>query len=232
MNKSLFCLIVVVLLVSVVAVVPSQTLAWDNPIFGTGFALSPSSWGGRAFNFIVGGLMYWAGSRASTPPASSDDLSQFDKKGLNKTQAVASKIVDRYAPTGLLDSASCTVILGWAYDQDDMNTATLVQLTDGIGPNRKLLGTAVAILVSAEAVKLFGPQAAHVFAFNTPVSLKDNTTHQIYAYALNVNSDGTNKAVLLPGSPKTIKCPAELRPRADNGGFFANAFDGILNMFR
>lgn len=106
-------------------------------------------------------------------------------------------------PTGAHTIANCTSNNGWACDADDYNQALQVNFYDG----PVYLGYAIANSAVDPAVAPYcGGNAAHSFIYTTPASVKDGTTHTIYAYAVNILGGSGNP--LLAGSPRTINCPA------------------------
>ncbi len=93
--------------------------------------------------------------------------------------------------TGSLDTASCDTITGSASDPDAPTTAVTVDLTFDAAT-----GTANVATISQTT-------SAQKFSFATPLGLKDNAKHTVYAYA----EDVTTKApTLLASAPKTFTC--------------------------
>ncbi|MDP1624943.1 MAG: peptidoglycan-binding domain-containing protein [bacterium] len=90
-------------------------------------------------------------------------------------------------PDGHLDTASCSAITGWAYDPDDATANIPVHFYAG-GPagSGTFIGSAVANVPRPDVNTALGIPGDHGFIFDTPNSLKDGGTHQIYAYGINI----------------------------------------------
>ena len=126
----------------------------------------------------------------------------------------------KYSPYGKLESADCSMIVGWAGDKDSTTAQIEVKLyADGPSGIGKYIGTFRADQQGSAAIcqKLGGSssyckscpsdkaQCLHKFNITTPESLKDGKAHYIYAYGLNLKATkGSNK--LLDGTPKVITC--------------------------
>src|SRR5262249_22752793 len=95
---------------------------------------------------------------------------------------------------GFLDGAGCNVIAGWAWDGDDPNSTTSVDIYDG----NTLIATAPAGMYREDLLNVLG-SPYHGFSFPTPVALKDSAIHSI-----SVKIAGTG--ILLGGGPKGLKC--------------------------
>ncbi len=111
-------------------------------------------------------------------------------------------------PIGTFDGASCTNIQGWACDQTNWPTALTVRIYDGVyisGKQPVAQGTANLSRESAVGTVCGNGTSNHGFSFTTPTALKDNFTHYLYAYAVDINS-GLIANNYLTGSPKSIKC--------------------------
>ncbi len=125
-------------------------------------------------------------------------------KGPQKPEPEPSSPPENEDPIGYLDSASCTVSTGWACDPDEYHEPLKVQLyADGPAEEGKLIGEDVARLPREAGVgNECGDVRVHGFSISTPESLKDDQSHEIYAYALD-SSDPSVKGRLI-GLPKTI----------------------------
>ncbi len=99
-------------------------------------------------------------------------------------------------PTGVVDSASCTSIAGWALDADNYNTSIQVHIYQA--------GTTTGVAVITANVGRSdlndqpsppdpipaGYSNAHGFNWIVPGSLKDGTPRAFDFYAININSNG------------------------------------------
>ncbi len=110
---------------------------------------------------------------------------------------------------GYHDSLSCSVSAGWACDEDNYSQPLDIHFyKDGpAGEGGIFIGKATANLQREVAVgKVCGGNRSHGFSFAIPQSLKDGTSHSIYAYAINIGPNAKNP--LLNLSPRTITCSA------------------------
>lgn len=117
-------------------------------------------------------------------------------------------IVDPNEPKGILNSATCTVSSGWTCDPNDYNQSLRVDLyADGAGWGLgTFLGNTIADIYrpDVEAAGVCGGTGNHGFNFNTPNNLIDGTSHDIYAFAINILAGANNPQ--LTSSPMTISC--------------------------
>lgn len=107
-------------------------------------------------------------------------------------------------PKGFLDLATCNTIEGWACDADNYSTPLEINFyKDGpAGEGGTIIGSTRAERQREEAVgSACGGNRNHGFLFNTPETVKDDLTHSIYAYAINILG---GESSLLYSSAKTI----------------------------
>lgn len=109
-------------------------------------------------------------------------------------------------PYGNHDSASCTNITGWACDGNNYQSSVEVKLyADAPKGEGRYLGAVIADTIRESAVAAeCGGVNNHGFNFNTPESIKDGTTHRIYAYAVDDQDKSVNSR--LSSSPKVVSC--------------------------
>lgn len=107
-------------------------------------------------------------------------------------------------PTGVFDEATCEQLRGWAQDLDDPESTVTVDLYFG---GAKGDPAAVPVQVDASIYREDLCQALgtceHAFELEVPLSLRDGSTHQIFAYA-NDSKDGVATEMEL--SPSQIEC--------------------------
>jgi len=131
-------------------------------------------------------------------------------------------LTENQLPTGSLDSADCSAIVGWAQDPDSPTSADTVKLTfdaaDADGGAAAL--TATANVDRADLCAMLG-SCDHGFDVPTPASLKDGKAHSVYAYAIDAQ---TGELALLTGAPIALTC-ATTSP-ADAGGATGTPDDG------
>src|SRR3989338_195619 len=94
-------------------------------------------------------------------------------------------------PQGYLDQADCTQIVGWAQDENSLNSPVTVKIYDG----GKFI---VSLLANKSRSDLNGNYA---FGISTPSAFRDSDTHTVRAYAID-NETGVSKE--LNRSGKTI----------------------------
>ena len=110
-------------------------------------------------------------------------------------------------PTGWIESADCSNITGWAFDQDNTSASINVELYDGQpGSGGLLVGTFPANILRPSINTTYGITGNHGYDTTTPVSLKTGSNHNIYIYGVNGGTSGQN--TLLNGSPVTLNCSA------------------------
>jgi hypothetical protein len=110
-------------------------------------------------------------------------------------------------PYGWLDQVDgAGVATGWACDANDYTAALTIHFyADGPAGSGSFVGSAVAGELREPAVgEACGGYRAHGYSFRIPDSLRDNGTHALYAYALDVGGGGNP---LLSGSPKSFSLP-------------------------
>lgn len=111
--------------------------------------------------------------------------------------------VSLVAPTGSHDYISAgntPITYGWAIDSDTPNAAVTIHFyMDGVyGGGGTFVGS-----TSAGVFRGDGGIGNHGFEWNIPTNWCDNTTHTLYAFAINT---GAGNNPLLAGSPKTFTC--------------------------
>jgi hypothetical protein len=115
-------------------------------------------------------------------------------------------------PIGSYDVLTCGAAAGWTCDANAFHQPLQVHFyKDAPAGTGSFIGAATANLVREPAVgALCGGNSAHGFSFAIPPSVKDGANHAIYAYAINVDSNGNlaGNNPLLPNSPKSVICPA------------------------
>jgi hypothetical protein len=110
-------------------------------------------------------------------------------------------------PKGWYDGANCGSSWGWTCDADNYNQAVNVDFFADApyGSGGIFIGSTTAKVFGQDLVNanVCGGTGAHRFVFDTPASVKDGKSHNIYAYPINIPS---GESILLPGSPKTFTC--------------------------
>lgn len=105
-------------------------------------------------------------------------------------------------PIGFHDISNCSVSTGWTCDADNYSQPLAVHFYK---EGDVFIGATTANRTREPAVAAnCGGYANHGFVFQTPWSVIDGQTHNIYAYAINIGSGTTNP--LLRDTPKTINC--------------------------
>jgi Beta-propeller repeat len=109
--------------------------------------------------------------------------------------------VTRLAPPphygGSHDTASCSTITGWAWDQSNPNNTVSVDIFDGT----TLLATVPANVFRGDLLNAGYGNGYHGFSYTAPNSLKDGRAHSIL---VRISQTTTN----LTGSPKSLTCGA------------------------
>ena len=116
------------------------------------------------------------------------------------TEAVFTVFPKNNLPVGTFETATCSGLKGWTRDPDSTTGISVNFYADGPSGNGTFLGTTMAIVTRND---LGGDNREHGFSFEIPESLRNGTTHQIYAYGVD-SLNGTES--LLSGSPKAINC--------------------------
>jgi len=108
---------------------------------------------------------------------------------------------------GWLDVADCSSFRGWACSQFNYSKPLEVRFySDGTAVTGVYLGNTTANILREQTVcNECNSYCYHGFNFIAPESLKDNSPHSIYAYAVNIS---TGELSDLLGSPKTLSCPS------------------------
>lgn len=111
--------------------------------------------------------------------------------------ALCGTVTPNTPPKGYLDEATCSVIKGWAFDDDNPDATVTVELSDGNRTVRTQADT------NRQDVGAIYPKAGdwHGFSISTPSVFKDTFSHTIRAYALDLT---TGNRTQLGTSPKTI----------------------------
>ena len=99
-----------------------------------------------------------------------------------------------YNPIGYFDAVNCSVISGWTCDQNDFNTPLRVDVYSGApaGRGNHVINDTANVKREAGVGARCGGNPAHGFNVPTPSILKDNKTHDIYVYGINIGP-GANK---------------------------------------
>ncbi len=140
-------------------------------------------------------------------------------------------------PVGWLDTVTCDNFNGWVRDDDNINIPIDIQFySDGVfvGGRNANVRSEQGVCGGDSSCSICGdgqtpldpatyPQCFHRFnGFPTPSSLKNGVNHEIRAYGININSDGTAVGTgnrELSGSPKTLNCfPPNIAPLATLNG--------------
>lgn len=110
-------------------------------------------------------------------------------------------------PIGFHDDATCQASWGWTCDADDPKQPLEIHMyLDGPAGSGATgwSGISAGVIREQAVADLCGGNPAHGFSWPIPDSLIDGQTHQLYAYAINIGSSGSNQ--LLSGSPQSITC--------------------------
>ena len=120
------------------------------------------------------------------------------------TITLSSPPAKAYNPIGYFDAVNCSVISGWTCDQNDFNTPLRVDVYSGApaGRGNHVINDTANVKREAGVGARCGGNPAHGFNIPTPPQLKDNKTHDIYVYGINIGP-GANK---LLGHKKMGKC--------------------------
>jgi hypothetical protein len=106
---------------------------------------------------------------------------------------------------GILETATCESIRGWACDPDDYGQKIPVELlaVDGnINYGSTVANQRRELAIAAQC----GGNLWHGFVLATPASLKDGQTHRIYVRAQGI--EGPEDGAVLP-EIKTLTCPTD-----------------------
>ncbi|CAG5071995.1 hypothetical protein DYBT9623_03935 [Dyadobacter sp. CECT 9623] len=106
---------------------------------------------------------------------------------------------------GMLESADCNTIQGFAWDQSYPDKAVVVELMEGT----KIWATDTADIYRSDLEQAGTGTGKYGFSFNLPSALRDAKAH-----ALSVRIKGTS--IILGGSPKNVTCAL---PALYGGGF-------------
>ncbi len=114
---------------------------------------------------------------------------------------VCSAPPSNHPPIGSFDAATCDIIGGWAFDQDEPSKSIVVEIyangPQGIG-TRIFSGPTTGL--RSDVNSQYGITGNHGFTISTPQSLKDGNTHEIWVYAqdstTNVNTLFDNRKIL------------------------------------
>jgi peptidoglycan/LPS O-acetylase OafA/YrhL len=101
------------------------------------------------------------------------------------------------ADSGHLDSVTCAVISGWAWDEREPDNAVTVAIYDG----NIRVGATIADQPRDDLRALGYGDGMHGFALPTPVAVRDGRLHIVTAV---LEETGTR----LNGSPQSLTCPA------------------------
>lgn len=101
-------------------------------------------------------------------------------------------------PQGVLDSAGCDVIEGWAFDRDSLGSNLDIHLyfdgPAGVGTGYAFEPSTGYTIMSRSDVNTVYPGVGnnHGFSIRTPSRYIDGNTHTVYAYAIGKLSNGQN----------------------------------------
>ncbi|MBI3379343.1 hypothetical protein HY029_01150 [Candidatus Gottesmanbacteria bacterium] len=122
-------------------------------------------------------------------------------------------------PIGFFDSADCNQMTGWSGDPNFPDNSNVVSILDGgpAGSGKQIVFITADQPREAAVCQSIGgtncsvcdsdrsqPQCKHGFVFQTPDSLKDGQTHQIYVHGAHYDWQGNNP--LLQLVPRAITC--------------------------
>jgi MYXO-CTERM domain-containing protein len=138
------------------------------------------------------------------------------------------------APTGYLDSASCTDITGWSQDPDAKTTALSVTLTFDAPTGKAGSGT-IKAEANIDRADLCTPLGScnHGYDVATPVGLRDGMQHSVYAYGEDAEDSSLQ---LLTNAPMNFTCappaiPAGVKRHVINpASMTAWQFDPVLDV--
>ena len=145
---------------------------------------------------------------ATKPGAALADVANSNFVGIKIADVVSPtpkpKPAKAYNPIGYFDAVNCSVISGWTCDQNDFNTPLRVDVYSGApaGRGNHVINDTANVKREAGVGARCGGNPAHGFNIPTPPQLKDNKTHDIYVYGINIGP-GANK---LLGHKKMGKC--------------------------
>ena len=97
--------------------------------------------------------------------------------------------------TGFVDALTCSSILGWAADRNNLNTAINVSLYDG----STLLQTIAANGSRPDVGAALGDNGVHGYSIATPAALKNGLAHTVTVRA------GSSSSALV--GPQSLTCP-------------------------
>lgn len=125
--------------------------------------------------------------------------------------ACESRVVTSAAsPIGAHDEATCEMTHGWICDADNFSAPLDVHFYADGGPGVGVFLGAVSAGGGREyqVGDLCGGNSNHGYRFAIPTWLKDGKAHSIFAYAININSDGKQSGInpAIGGTPKVISC--------------------------
>jgi uncharacterized membrane protein YgcG len=119
-------------------------------------------------------------------------------------------------PTGSIDTAGCTDIVGWAQDPDSPTSPDSVTLTFD-APSAEAGSDTIMTTANVDRSDLCSTLGScdHGFEVPTPTALMDGKAHTVYAYGVDVQ---TGELSLLAGAPKSFTCSAPTKAPADDAG--------------
>lgn len=134
--------------------------------------------------------------------------------GTPSTPEPTPKEQPKVLPVGSFDSASCSVLSGWAVDSLQPDKSIDVYMyRDGEADKGGIFVQAVPTNIERSDVNTsLHVTGIHGFSIPTPSSFIDGQQHQMYMYAQDPRF-GQGRALLL-GSPKAINCPLSALPKA------------------
>jgi len=123
---------------------------------------------------------------------------------VTKTAAVTVSAANQM-PKGNFDEvrSSDGVVRGWSYDPDNSSASNTVQIFfDGaVGVGTQISSDATSVSRS-DVNSTYGVTGNHGFEFTVPTSYRNNVSHSVYIYGIDIND--STKSTLLTGSPKSF----------------------------
>lgn len=106
--------------------------------------------------------------------------------------------------TGVLESASCTAVSGWAYDAANPGRVVTIDFyADGLMGTGRKIGSVTPRVLRNDINTQYRLTGTHGFSWSIPAgTFAAGSAHKMYAYAVESNN------LLLTGSPLNFTCPA------------------------
>lgn len=109
-------------------------------------------------------------------------------------------------PQGSFDEINTAgVVRGWSFDPDSSSATNSIHVyvDSPAGAGKTPYVTINTSLLRSDVNSSKGIAGTHGFEYTIPAALKNNVTHTVYLYAIDIND--ANKSTLLAGSPKSFK---------------------------